>query len=539
MGVSRRYTSILVLIFHVCVFAVPNFWPATGWLIPFVKNSKTMPSVKVMLEPPEDPLPQVSTTIQLLEKQRIRMEEASMAKLEDVYNKMLDESQRLIQETVTRAMAVFEDPSFLETAARASLQPLSQGANPTKKNEMFSKLGAKFREVPAYIPKYNASSIISVTEPQTHVSSSVQSNEQQKPSENEALSSGQVLAKEAAVDKSTVTTGPANEPSSMDVVANDTILVSQVFAEHIPDGPLPIFTFLQLQSGAKIRSHSSGRLQSLESSRNAKAFPGKDVVTNVIKKLQNSAAPSVNIEVVDIFEPDSAIEQKIKEIEQKRNDEEAKMFQLAAEELSMLTQLMAQELEKNIQIQMNVFLVDAKAVEKTVGSTLNKIVPGTTGKFRQVFLHNSQDTSSENKFFERCVRLKRRFPKLKLNCESRRTKNRKSSSTTSFLQLYAGLDMKESAMPQLNAEQLNVKIAASDKVYPTVDQLVDDMQKRRDATERLIREHIFGLQIKLMQAEFEMIKDTLHTAVARVLALYGSMVDGIKQSTIPLMLAGL
>lgn len=63
-----------------------------------------MPSVEVRLAPPEDPLPQVGASIQMLEKQRMRyvtakthlwsivtsrVEEALMSKLEDVFNKMV------------------------------------------------------------------------------------------------------------------------------------------------------------------------------------------------------------------------------------------------------------------------------------------------------------------------------------------------------------------------------------------------------------------------------------------------------------------
>ncbi|PHJ24892.1 blood stage antigen 41-3 precursor [Cystoisospora suis] len=69
-------------------------------------------------------------------------------------------------------------------------------------------------------------------------------------------------------------------------------------------------------------------------------------------------------------------------------------------------------------------------------------------------------------------------------------------------------------------KQLNVKVAQSDKPYPTVDELVSDMEKKRNATERLERMKILELQLKLLKAQDEMIKDALHTSVARVLAQY-------------------
>lgn len=45
---------------------------AEAWPIAFTKTSKSMPSVEVRLAPPEDPLPQVSASIQQLERQRMR-----------------------------------------------------------------------------------------------------------------------------------------------------------------------------------------------------------------------------------------------------------------------------------------------------------------------------------------------------------------------------------------------------------------------------------------------------------------------------------
>lgn len=54
------------------------------------------------------------------------------------------------------------------------------------------------------------------------------------------------------------------------------------------------------------------------------------------------------------------------------------------------------------------------------------------------------------------------------------------------------------------------------------------MEKKRDATERLERMKVLELEMKLLKAENEMIKDALHVGISRVLAQYGPVVDSIK-----------
>lgn len=67
---------------------------------------------------------------------------------------------------------------------------------------------------------------------------------------------------------------------------------------HLPDGPLPIFSFLQLQAKEKSQSQNAIRVASTNEAQKSNAFPGQNVVSNVLKKLQNSAAPRFSVEVV-------------------------------------------------------------------------------------------------------------------------------------------------------------------------------------------------------------------------------------------------
>lgn len=72
MLVFKSSENVFILLIYIWAIFLERPSLAAAWSIPFVKNSKTVPSVKVVLEPPEDPFPQISALIQVLEKQRIR-----------------------------------------------------------------------------------------------------------------------------------------------------------------------------------------------------------------------------------------------------------------------------------------------------------------------------------------------------------------------------------------------------------------------------------------------------------------------------------
>lgn len=66
--------------------------------------------------------------------------------------------------------------------------------------------------------------------------------------------------------------------------------------------------------------------------------------------------------------------------------------------------------------------------------------------------------------------------------------------------------------------QANVRVVAADVPYPTVASLVQDMEARRDVSEQLEAALIFDLELNLVKEEVAVARDTLTSAIERVLA---------------------
>ncbi|KYN97893.1 blood stage antigen 41-3 precursor, partial [Plasmodium gaboni] len=197
----------------------------------------------------------------------------------------------------------------------------------------------------------------------------------------------------------------------------------------------------------------------------------------------NKTIPSVKISLTEISEPSVLIKEKIEEIEQYRTDEEVNMFETAISELDILTDITMLELEKQIQLQLNPFLVDKQIVHRSLEKELKEL-----GKAEE------------------------------------REKTKKSSlSQSSFL---------EQEENENTGNILNVKISQTDYNYPTIDELVMQMQKKRDITEKLERQKILELQMKLLKAQSEMIKDALHFSISKVIAQYSPIVETLKLQTL-------
>lgn len=71
--------------------------------------------------------------------------------------------------------------------------------------------------------------------------------------------------------------------------------------------------------------------------------------------------------------------------------------------------------------------------------------------------------------------------------------------------------------------------------YPTIDELVMQMQKRRDISEQLERQKILELQMKLLKAQSEMIKDALHFSISRIIAQYSPIVETMKLESLKMI----
>lgn len=71
--------------------------------------------------------------------------------------------------------------------------------------------------------------------------------------------------------------------------------------------------------------------------------------------------------------------------------------------------------------------------------------------------------------------------------------------------------------------------------YPTIDELVMQMQKRRDISEQLERQKILELQMKLLKAQSEMIKDALQFSISKVIAQYSPIVETMKLESLKMI----
>jgi len=83
------------------------------------------------------------------------------------------------------------------------------------------------------------------------------------------------------------------------------------------------------------------------------------------------------------------------------------------------------------------------------------------------------------------------------------------SKSVSFLETAAGAGLPSKAV---------VRVAPSDEAFPKVSDLVQDMENRRDSAESLVRTRILEVELKLLQAENEIIQDALNSAIQRILA---------------------
>lgn len=199
------------------------------------------------------------------------------------------------------------------------------------------------------------------------------------------------------------------------------------------------------------------------------------------------STPSVRITLSEITEPDVVIKDKIEEIEQYRSDEEVMMFESAISEMNSLREITVLELEKQIQLQLNPFLVDKMIVHRTLENELKEL------QKREETNHMKENAHTQSSFLET---------------------NPSDEDTGNIL---------------------NVKISQTDSNYPTVDELVMNMQKRRDLTERLERQKILHLQMKLLKAQSEMIKDALHFSVSKIIAQYSPIVETMKMEALKMM----
>ena len=85
-------------------------------------------------------------------------------------------------------------------------------------------------------------------------------------------------------------------------------------------------------------------------------------------------APSVRVKVVPAPPPDPVLKGRIGEVERKRADAEAQMFEQATAEMKDLTQVVVSELEGQLQLQVHMLLGRVRAVAKPGAASASLIL---------------------------------------------------------------------------------------------------------------------------------------------------------------------
>jgi len=164
---------------------------------------------------------------------------------------------------------------------------------------------------------------------------------------------------------------------------------------------------------------------------------------------------SARFNILPVVSPVASVESRIKDMERKRSKDEGHLFSQAISEMRALTQIVQNEVEAMITRQAN------------------------------NFLHSVVDS-------------------LPRNIASK-------GASVGFL---------SSRQPVLaSGTQLttNVRVMASDEPFQTIASMVEDLERDRDAGEGLIRSRLFEMQLKLLQAENDLVKQHLGGWIQRIM----------------------
>jgi hypothetical protein len=147
--------------------------------------------------------------------------------------------------------------------------------------------------------------------------------------------------------------------------------------------------------------------------------------------------------------------------------------------------------------------------------------------------------------FDKCLEMAKKFPNLDLNCNQSKKDYADITSylKSSFLELLpprggsagspaAGRPSRPGPAPggaAGDADLINVKFSSADDSYPTIEKLISQMMTRRDLAEKFLRLKILELESHLQKAENEMVQDTLHIELRRMMDKYGPAIEGLQE----------
>lgn len=167
---------------------------------------------------------------------------------------------------------------------------------------------------------------------------------------------------------------------------------------------------------------------------------------------------TARINVLAVAKPDGALEQSIDALEDKRSKDEGNIFKQAILEMAALTQVVESE------------------VEAQVAQHVNN------------FVHSVRSSSGAG------------FPAFFLKPRS-----------TTFLS--ASEPVLASGLPLTT----NVRVMAAEQSFHTVASMVEDLERKRDAGEGLVRTRLLELELKLLRAENDLVSDRLGAWIEKVL----------------------
>lgn len=219
----------------------------------------------------------------------------------------------------------------------------------------------------------------------------------------------------------------------------------------------------------------------------------------------------IHVEMKLPNDPDPKIKKEIEKMESKRDGYEEKLFKQANEEFKLITKITVKELQSNLKHELLPFYVLSKGTMQNIDAVISQnIKPGKNQRFLQIdktqFESDYKDLISQNK--------------IDPNNLNTLIQSKLMNIFSSFI---------ESSDSNNIEDFINVKFAASDQSYPTIEKLVAQMMTRRDLSEKYIRLKILEYESRLQKAENEMIQDILHETLYKIIAKYAPAIEGMRE----------
>ena len=219
----------------------------------------------------------------------------------------------------------------------------------------------------------------------------------------------------------------------------------------------------------------------------------------------------IHVEMKLPNDPDPKIKKEIEKMESKRDGFEEKLFKQANEEFKLITKITVKELQSNLKHELLPFYVLSKGTMQNIDAVISQnIKPGKNQRFLQLdksqFESDYKDLISQNK--------------IDPNNLNTLIQSKLMNIFSSFI---------ESSDSNNIEDFINVKFAASDQSYPTIEKLVAQMMTRRDLSEKYIRLKILEYESRLQKAENEMIQDILHETLYKIIAKYAPAIEGMRE----------